>query len=461
VRTAIVIGASMAGMLTARVLAEKFDSVIILEQDELPHTPASRPGLPQARHLHALLPRGLEIIESLFPKIRAELISAGAEILDVGNDIAWLTPQGWGIRGKFGLEAISFTRDLLDWALRRRLIQFPNIQIRDRATVQALLGSPKRVEGVRWRTKNGNSHEIGTALRADLIAVATGRNAAVPQWLEWLGLPQPVTKKITAHIGYASRLLARPACLDGAWKAILLQSAPPEQTRGGLLFPVEGNRWLLTLLGGDGDYPPADEAGFLEFARSLRSQALYQAIKNAQPLTPIISYRATENRLRHYERLNPWPERLIVVGDATCAFNPVYGQGMTTAALAAEELRRRLKHYSTSLDGFARRYQESLAKINSAPWTLSTGVDLRFRSVEGATANFATKLIHRYIDQVLRLSTKSRYIRRRFLEVQGMLKRPEALFSPAVFLRVLGQMVRPNSQCHKRTISRLDLKQAA
>src|SRR4051812_31504436 len=144
-RNAIVIGASMAGMLTARVLAEKFASVIILEQDELPQIPEPRAGVPQAKHLHALLPRGLQILEEFFPGIRAELVSAGAEVLDLGEDVAWLTPEGWGVRCKSGLEGLAFTRDLLDWALRRRLSQFPNIQIWDRSAVQCLLGGTGRV----------------------------------------------------------------------------------------------------------------------------------------------------------------------------------------------------------------------------------------------------------------------------------------------------------------------------
>jgi 2-polyprenyl-6-methoxyphenol hydroxylase-like FAD-dependent oxidoreductase len=224
---------------------------------------------------------------------------------------------------------------------------------------------------------------------------------------------------------------------------------------------VEGNRWLLTLQGGDADYPPNDEQGFLDFARSLRSPALYDAIKDAEPLTPITSYRGTENRLRHYERLSPWPERLLVVGDAACAFNPVYGQGMTTAALTAQNLREHLRQYTANLDGLAHRYQKSLAKINSGPWILSTGEDLRFRSIEGARPSVLTRFMHRYIDHVLRLGTKSPEMRRRFLEVQGMLKPPGALFRPSIFARVLGSALFDISDSSKGSLSRLDLERAS
>jgi 2-polyprenyl-6-methoxyphenol hydroxylase-like FAD-dependent oxidoreductase len=460
VRNAIVIGASMAGMLTARVLAEKFASVIILEKDELPREPVSRAGVPQAKHLHGLLPRGLQILEQFFPGIQAELTSLGAEILHIGEDVAWLTPQGWGVRCKSGLEGLAFTRDLLDWALRRRLSRFQNVQIRDRANVRVLLGGTERIEGVSFHTNDENGKGPVSTLRGDLVAIATGRNSAVPQWLEAIGLPRPAITQVNAHIGYASRMFRRQTMTDRPWKAIFIQAAPPGKTRGGILFPVEGNRWLVTLQGGDGDYPPMHDAGFLDFARSLRSNALYEAIKDAESLTPITAYRNTENRLHHYERLSSWPERLIVVGDAACAFNPVYGQGMTTAALLAENLRKHLAQHASNLDGLARRFQKSVATINSAPWMLSTGEDLRFRSTEGATPSFATRLMHRYVDHVLRLGTRSQYVRKRFLEVQGMLKRPEALFHPSIVIRVLGNALFDGSHVTEKTLSALDLEQA-
>src|SRR5262249_27367837 len=156
--------------------------------------------------------------------------------------------------------------------------------------------------------------------------------------------------------------------------------------RGGLVAAVEGGRWLVTLSGGGGDYPPSDETGFLDFARSLRSQAVYEAIRAAEPLTPIAGFRATENRLRHYERLDSWPEGLVVLGDAVCAFDPVYGQGMTAAALAAEALSRCLRRYgglSGPRPALGRAFQRQVARANVTPWQLSTSSDYRFPGVEG------------------------------------------------------------------------------
>jgi len=271
---AIVVGASMAGMLAARVLADIFERVTILERDHLPEGPELRTGVPQARHLHALLPRGKRILEKTFPGITSELKAAGAEILDMANDVAWLTPQGWGVRFASEFEAVASTRALLDHVVRVRLKQVPNIEILQDCDVTGFVGQVQRVEGVKVRSRKASASEGVKVLKSDLVVVATGRNSAVPGWLLQLGLPEPETTHVNAHIGYASLMFRRPALFDQAWRALFIQAAPPAAKRAGILFPVEGNRWLVTLQGGDCDYPPLDNAGFFEFARSLRTPAL-------------------------------------------------------------------------------------------------------------------------------------------------------------------------------------------
>jgi 2-polyprenyl-6-methoxyphenol hydroxylase-like FAD-dependent oxidoreductase len=228
---------------------------------------------------------------------------------------------------------------------------------------------------------------------------------------------------------------------------VFLQAAPPARTRAGVLVPVKGNRWIVTLGGGDRDYPPTDEVGFLDFARSLPSPMLYNAIKDAVPLSPIYANRSTENRLRHYERLPRWPERFLVMGDAVCAFNPVYGQGMTTAALSAlaldQCLHSQYRHQlECDLTGLARRFQQRLIKVNAAAWMLATSEDYRYRGTEGGMPDWTTRLMHWYIDQVLKLATKNVHVRKLFLEVQQMLRSPIALFQAGVILPMLWRMLR-------------------
>ena len=246
--------------------------------------------MPQARHLHALLPRGRRILEHYFSDITAELENAGSEILDVGNDIAWLTPQGWGLRFASEFEGVALTRALLDHVVRVRTKQLPNIEIMQECDVIGFAGHAERIEGVKVRPRNASDGDGMKVLRSDLVVVATGRNSAVPRWLHQLGLPEPETTYVNAHIGYASQMFKRLE-IQQTWRALFIQAAPPMARRAGILFPVEGNRWIVTLQGGDRDYPPLDHTGFLEFARSLRSPALYRAIKDAEPVGPVSGYR--------------------------------------------------------------------------------------------------------------------------------------------------------------------------
>jgi 2-polyprenyl-6-methoxyphenol hydroxylase-like FAD-dependent oxidoreductase len=437
---AIVIGASVGGLLAARVLADFFEQVTILERDALPDGAEPRPGVPQSKHLHGLLPRGRRILEKYFPGITSELEAAGAEMLDFANDAAWLTAYGWGVRFPSEFEALSCTRDLLDSILRSRVKRLPNVQILPACDVLGLVGDQKRVEGVKLRLRRAGESLGSEILPGNFVVAATGRNSTVTAWLKELGYAEPEVDSVNAHIGYASRTFRRPDDFRGDWRAIIVQSAPPSKKRGGILFPIEKNRWLVTLQGADRDYPPTDASSFLEFARGLRSPLLYEAIRGAEALSPISSYRATENRLRHYELLKTWPDYFVVLGDAGCAFNPVYGQGMTMAALGAETLRTSLKGKRT-LDGIARRFQKRLAQINRAPWTLATSVDQRFTSCEGPKANWNTRFMQNYVAWVLKAATRSSSVRRRFLEVQGMLKGPGTLFRPAVVLQVLREIL--------------------
>ncbi len=222
-------------------------------------------------------------------------------------------------------------------------------------------------------------------------------------------------------------------------------SKPPDNGRGGVLYPVEGNRWVVTLGGVGRDYPPTDEAGFLDFARSLRSPILYEAIEDAQPLSPIYSYRRTENRLLHYENLSRLPEGFVAVGDAVCAFNPVYGQGMTIAAKGAltldECLRQQLGGSKSSLTGLTQRFQKRLAQLNATPWLMATGEDFRFATTEGGQRDWMSRLMQRYMDMVILVSLDHPQVYRTFAEVVHMVKPPTTLFGPGILAQVLGQAI--------------------
>jgi 2-polyprenyl-6-methoxyphenol hydroxylase-like FAD-dependent oxidoreductase len=431
----------MAGMLAARVLADHFDAVTLLERDTFPETPAARTGLPQGRHAHALLERGRRIVERFLPGLTEELVRAGAELMDFTRDFAWLAPSGWYLRVPSDLPMLACTRDLIDWCVRRRVTALTNLRVRERVDLAGLARRPQggtRIAGVRlrFRTAAGEIDLGGEVLAADLVVVADGRHSRLPEWLSDLGYEPPEETVVNAFHGYASRSYRRPAGFAPDWKALYIQQAPPGDPRGGIIQPVEGGRWMVSLFGGDGDYPPTGDAGFLAFAQSLRSPALYEALAAAEPLTPVVSQRATENRLRHYDRLGRFPDGIVAVGDAVCAFNPVYGQGMSAAALGAEVLDRWLWEEAHRGPGGGRVFQRRLARATAPAWQLATGADYRFRAVAGAPQGRVARLTGRYLDAVMRAATRRPWVRRRLADVLQLLRPPSALFGLSVLARV-------------------------
>ncbi len=447
-RAAVVIGGGMAGLLAARVLSEHFERVRIVERDGFPEGPSFRKGVPQARHLHTLMARGRLIVNELFPGIEDELVEAGAWLVDLAADAAWLTPAGWGARFRSGIPLLVCSRPLLEWAVRRRVATLEDVCFLERTDVVGLILSSdgESVKGIKVRLRGPyDDAEAGgeEPLRADLLVDASGHHSEAPRWLGALGYEAPEEEVVNAHMGYATRVYRRPEASDRGWEALYVQADPPGMTRGGAVCPVEGDRWMCTLYGVGEDYPPTDEDAFMSFARSLRTPLLHDAIKGAEPLSPIWGYRDTANSRRRYEKLARQPDNFLVTGDAACAFNPIYKRGMTTAALGAialgESLREQREHRPDgSLEGLSKRFQKKLAKVNAAPWLLATGDDLRVSDVEGGPADLPTRLMHRYMDRVLALSTRDATVRWRLLTVMHMLQPPGALFSPAVVLRVLG-----------------------
>jgi 2-polyprenyl-6-methoxyphenol hydroxylase-like FAD-dependent oxidoreductase len=451
----------MAGMLAARVLSDRFDRVTLLERDRFLETPAARKGLPQGRHVHVLLERGRGALERFLPGLTGELVRAGAEPLDFTRDIAWMSPYGWYVRFPGDLRLLASTRDLIDWGVCRRVAALPNVRIHQGAGVAGLICGPGDggcVAGVRLRscTADDEVDYCGAELAADLVVVADGRHSRLPAWLAALGYEPPEETVVNSFQGYASRLYRPPAAFASDWKGLYIQQAPPGDPRGGLISPVEGGRWLVSLVSGDGDYPPTDEAGFLAFARSLRTPALYEAIAQAEPLTPIAGQRATENRLRHYDRLGGFPDGVVALGDAVCAFNPVYGQGMTAAALGAEVLDRWLRESSSHRGpGRSGVFQRRLARATAAAWQLSAGADYRFRTTEGPPQGRVARLTGCYIAEVMRAATRRPWVRRRLAEVLHLLRPPSALFAPGILARLVWDRLAGQTDVGYRTVTPL------
>jgi 2-polyprenyl-6-methoxyphenol hydroxylase-like FAD-dependent oxidoreductase len=431
-REAVVIGASMAGLLAARVLSDRFEHVTILERDEVRDDAVPRKGQPHARHLHALLAEGLRLFDRYFPDLREALRAGGVVFGDMGADIRWFAFGGYRRQFPSGMIGALMSRPFLEQCVRRLVQALPNVTIRSGAHVDELVTTSdrKQVTGIRLKAAADSPAEI---LEADLVVDASGRGSATPRWLETLGYAKPPESIVTVNMGYATRVFRRqPGDLDGA-KLLMVASSPPGPERACNVFPVEGDRWMATETGWGGDYPPADEAGFLEFARSLPAPDAYDLIRRLEPISDIIQHRLPSNLRRHYERLDRFPERYLVVGDAVSSFNPVYAQGMTSAVMQIAALDDAL---GAGLDGLPRRAFPRLAKMVDRPWRLAAGEDFRMKGTSGAKPP-GTDLINPYVARVHRATHRDVLVYSVFLDVMNLVRPATALMQPRIVWRVL------------------------
>lgn len=384
---AIVIGGSVGGLLAARSLAAHFERVTILERDPLPGPGEFRPGTPQARHAHTLLPEGQALFELLFPGFTDELLAGGAVSLDPAQDISIFMEGSWRApKNRDAGRRVTFSRPFFEAVLRQRLADYHNVVFLASQEVMGLStdAGRTRVTGVRLRRRRllGDGVE---ALPADLVVDASGRNSQAPRWLADLGYTPPGETLLTTHTGYATRLYRRPSNFDAGWKMLYLRPRPPAGTRGGLILPVEGDRWLVTLIGVARDYPSTDVDGFENFARQFPTPRFYEALQKAEPLDEPFGFQQTETRLRHFDHLPRWLGNFLVLGDAVMTLNPVYALGMTAAALGSLTLEEclRVQHASRpSAHELARRFQTQLAEVTARLWLKVTQEDRSWPMLE-------------------------------------------------------------------------------
>jgi 2-polyprenyl-6-methoxyphenol hydroxylase-like FAD-dependent oxidoreductase len=433
-REAVVVGGGIAGLVAAGALAAHFERVTLVERDEEPGEPAPRKGAPQARHVHVLLKRGERVVERIFPGLFAELRAAGGQRVDTAGDARWLYWGGWKARFRSGFEMISQTRPLLEWMLGQRLRALRSVR-RLRADATGLRVSEGRVQGLGLGRRPPG---IPPELDAQLVVDASGRGSRLPVWLEQAGYSAPETSEVRVDVGYASRLYRRTGAARD-WTALLCHPRFPDK-RCGVLLPVEQERWLLTLVGWFGDHPPGDEEGFLRFAASLATHELHDAVKDAEPVSPIAVHKLPSNLRRHYERI-ALPEGVAVVGDAASSFNPVYAQGMATAAWAVDELDACLREQAAhrepgTIDGLTRRYHRRLARVIDGPWQIATTEDFRSREAVGKRPLWSP-LLQWYTARVHELTWSDPFAALRFLEVMHLVRSPLSLFDPRIAARAL------------------------
>lgn len=377
---AVIIGGSVAGLLAARVLSDHFKHVTILERGPRPDGSEPRKQTPQAQHAHLLLEAAVKGFEQLFPGIIRELQDAGAVSFDPGQSAVLYHYGAWKPRFATGMETVGCTRPLIEYHVRRRTEALPNVEIRYEHTAERLVCSAGRITGVCIRREAGED-----TLQADLVVDAAGRGTRAPRWLEDLGYGRPEEDQVGLDLAYVSRLYERPADCAVDWKGLAIYSPLPGK-RGAFVFEIEKNRWIVSLTGYFGDHAPMDDAGFLEFLRSLPVPEPYEAVVSGKPLTAPVKHKIPTSRWFRYDKMGRFPDGLLIVGDSVLALNPLYGQGITVTVQTMRALRQALQdlaHSGGDLAGLLRAFPKQHTRFAAQAWMLSTLMDLRHPEAEG------------------------------------------------------------------------------
>jgi 2-polyprenyl-6-methoxyphenol hydroxylase-like FAD-dependent oxidoreductase len=429
----------MGGLAAAGALAEHFERVVVLERDTLPMDAAHRTGTPQSRHVHGLLAGGQRALGELFPGFEQDLARAGAVPLRVTLDVRIEMP-GYDPfpQRDLGFVTYSMSRPLIELVVRRCLERHASITLRPRCRARELVPSADRaaVGAVCFENADGKSE----TLPADLVVDASGRGSPTLGLLEAIGQQMPEETVIGVDIGYATAVFAIPDNAPSDWKAVRTVPNIRESTRGGLMLPLEGGRWMVTVGGRHGDKPPGDGDGFLAFTRQLRTSTLYDAIRQAKRLGDVVRFGFSASVWRHFERLETFPRGLLPFSDAICRFNPVYGQGMSVAAQEALLLRRLLgRREGDPLARLAPAFFAEACGLIETPWASAAVPDFAFPETKGQRPPDLDRML-KFRRAFNRLAAADPVVHKLTTEVGHLLKPRNVLRDPGLVERVQAMM---------------------
>jgi 2-polyprenyl-6-methoxyphenol hydroxylase-like FAD-dependent oxidoreductase len=436
--SALVIGGSLAGMCAARVLSDFVDRVTIIERDAYPSALDFRPGVPQARHVHNLLARGLHEFEGFFPGFERRMRERGAVAVESGWDVATLWPHGWSRRNHTGLWQLYASRTLIEATVLELCRGLHNVTFLERTEVTTLraAGQTQRsCTGVDVLTRDDGKTRT---LEADLVVDASGAHSRAAEWLRRLDLELPEDEVIDGYSGYSSRWFTLGSQhvwpSEWWWKVLFLRIATPERPYFIAFFPIENQRWLLSYIGVNKAYPPTREDEFTAALARLVSPVVHGMVQRMEPISPVYPSRATRNRWRHYERWRTPLGRFVAIADAACSYNPRFGQGMSAAAVSARLLKDCLATYGITDPRLPGRFFSAQAQFQRTPWLFAAADDLRLPATEGKRS-VSVRLFNWYRPKLV--ACPDRQVGARLGEVTHLVRPMSSLFAPQVVSRVL------------------------
>jgi 2-polyprenyl-6-methoxyphenol hydroxylase-like FAD-dependent oxidoreductase len=374
------------------------------------------------------------ILSRYFPGILEDIASHGAKVIDFAHSMNWYAYGGFKKNFAIGLDGVLISRPLLEHLIRERVMALPNVRLQDKTVVKRLVSSSdqRKISGILIESKESGQT---SSILANLVIDATGRGSHSFQWLKEIGYEDTPVTEVKINVGYTSRMYKRdPEDPRGNWWMGCTPIAPQEKRFGGII-PIEGNRWMVTVGGWHGDNASREETEYLEFVKSLPNHNIYDIVTKCEHLSPLIQYKFPTSIRRHYEKLKRFPTGFLIIGDAISSFNPIYGQGMSSACLQAVELDKVLRENNID-EELAKTYFKSIARIIDNIWLLATGEDCRFPQTIGPRP-FAIDLINKYMVLVHKAAINDEVVGGTFLKVLGLLKPPKSLFYPNILWRVL------------------------
>jgi 2-polyprenyl-6-methoxyphenol hydroxylase-like FAD-dependent oxidoreductase len=435
-RRAVVIGGGIAGLSVAGVLAGCFEQVDVLERDRLTACAESRPGTAQDRHPHGLLAGGLKALGEIFPGFERDLVEAGAVSVGVAQDICYERADVGALpRRDFGLSILCASRPLIEFVLRRRVMSIANVALRAGARVTEIVPSHEAAHGVRFDTGSGQLE----TLEADLVVDASGRGALTLALLDTLGWEPPQVSEVGVDITYATAVVQIPAGATPDWKVALTQPHPPAVALNAVLFPLEGRRWIVTIVDRGSDLRPDTWDSFHAMFSRLITPTIYTALRHAKPLEGIRHYGLRASHWRHFERLPGLPRGVLPIGDALCRFNPIQAQGMSAAAKQARLLQTVLRQMADEPNPLAAAQAGFMAGVESVlqtPWSMSTSADLAFPKTRGKRPENFEK-VRQFEGALFRAVVADPVVHRAMMEVSQLLRPHELLHEPHIMERIV------------------------
>jgi 2-polyprenyl-6-methoxyphenol hydroxylase-like FAD-dependent oxidoreductase len=434
---AVVIGAGIGGLSVAGVLAKHFGRVEILERDLLTRSAASRSGTPQDRHPHGLLAGGLRALERIFPGFERDLAATGAVPVTFARDVQFERPDvGVLPKRDFGISVLCATRPLIELVLRRRAEAVANITLRPASRVIGIVPAAggAGVRGVQYVNGSGCFETLDT----DLVVDASGRGAPILTLLDALCRDRPQMTEIGVDITYATAVVEIPPNATTEWKAVLTLADPPHLALRAIMVPTEDGRWITAIADHSATAWIETWDAFLEASRSLITPTVYNALRYAQPPESIRHYRFPVSTWKHFERLPRLPRGVLPVADAFCRFNPIHGQGMSSAAKQALLLQDVLSRAVAEPDPIAAvqaGFMTEVASVIETPWIMSTSGDLAFPQTRGERPdNFMEA--RQFEAALFRAAVADPVVHRAMIEVAQLLQPHQRLHDPDIVRRI-------------------------